>query len=100
MDTFFDYKRRKVYSGIATRPSYSEDGCASFTFRKYSFIVVRHTRGPLLLSPHPRRCERLSKVEFGFGVRELLEPFDLWDPVFVGNDFADEDRFAIHLNPD
>jgi hypothetical protein len=54
---------------------------------------------PLLILD-PRRCDCLSKVEFGFGVRELLELFDLQAPVFVGHDVCDEDRFADPLNPD
>ena len=53
-----------------------------------------------LLFPNPRRCDRLSEIEIGFGVRELLEPFDLQAPVFVGDDIYDEDRFAVPLNPD
>ena len=48
-------------------------------------------RALLLLSPHPCRRDRLSKVEFGFGVRELLGICDLQAPVFVGNDVDDED---------
>jgi hypothetical protein len=51
----------------------------------------------LLLSS--RRCERLNIVEFGFGVRELLELFELQAPVFVGDDVYDEDRFAEIINP-
>jgi hypothetical protein len=50
------------------------------------------TRRALLIpSPHPCRRDRLSKVEFGFGVRELLRICDLQAPVFVGNDVDDED---------
>jgi hypothetical protein len=51
------------------------------------------TRGALLLLSR----DRLMKVEIGFGVRELLDLFDLQAPVFVGNDVCDDDQFAVHL---
>ena len=54
---------------------------------------------PLLLFS-PCRRDRFNKVEFGFGVRELLDLFDLQAPVFVSNDVCDEDRFMVHLDPD
>jgi hypothetical protein len=63
-------------------------------------LRCRQTHGghyPLLA---PRRRDRLNKVEFGFGVREFLELFDLQASIFVGNDVCDEDRFAGTFNPD
>jgi hypothetical protein len=55
------------------------------------------TRTTLLLLG---RRDRLIKVEIGFGVCELLHPFDFQAPVLIGNDIYDEDRFAVHLNSD
>jgi hypothetical protein len=57
------------------------------------------TRRTLLLLS-TRRRERLSEVEFRFGIRELLRPFDLQAPAFVGSDVCNEDRFSGTLNPD
>ena len=71
---------------------------------------VLHSKHTASLSPDARRkllplnpCRhrhRLNKVEFGFGVRELFELFDLQAPVFVGNEVCDEERFADTLNPE
>jgi hypothetical protein len=64
-------------------------------------LRCRQTRRTLTLLSSCHRCRhRLIKVEFGFGVREVLELFDLQVPVFVGNEAYGEDRFAGTLNPD
>ena len=47
----------------------------------------------------PRHRDRLDEVEFGFGVRELLDLFGLQAPIFIGNDVYDEHRFTGSLNP-
>ena len=60
---------------------------------KYTAPLLLDTRRTLLpLSS--RRRDRLNKVEFSFGVRELLDLFDLQAPIFVGDDVYDVDRLA------
>ena len=54
----------------------------------------------ILLLLSLRRRDRSNKVEFGFGVCELLGVFDPQVPVFVRNDVQGEDRFAVPLNSD
>jgi hypothetical protein len=66
---------------------------------EHTASLSSNTRRTLSLLSTCRR-DRLGKVEFGFGVRELLDPFELQAPVFIGNDVSDEDRFADPLNPD
>ena len=91
--SFYIYpKRRQMCSSIAIRPGYSADGCTNFT------LGIDTRRILLLLSL--RRRDRPNKVEFGFGVCELLGVFDLQVPVFVGYDVQGEDRFAVPLNSD
>jgi hypothetical protein len=58
-----------------------------FCFRTYNFAV--DTRMTLLLLSSCRR-NRLNKVEFRFGVREVLNLFYLQAPIFVGNDVCDD----------
>jgi hypothetical protein len=60
-------------------------------------LLRSDTRRALLT--RSRRCDRLNVVEFGFGIREVLELFELQAPVFVGDDVYDEHRFTVILNP-
>jgi hypothetical protein len=92
------YKRPQVYSRVAIRSGYSADGCLTFG-SEHTASLSSDTRMTLLLLSCRRR-DRLNIVEFGFGVRELLILFYLQAPVFVGNDVYDDDRLAVHLNPD
>ena len=68
-------------------------------YSKYTAPLLLDTRRTLLPLSFRRR-DRLNKVEFSFGVRELLDLFDLQAPIFVGDDIRDEYRFADSLNPE
>ena len=65
-----------------------------FYIQNIHFRCRQTYEGQLLLLSR----EHLIKVIFGFGVREVLEPFDLQAPIFVGSDVCDEDRFAGYLD--
>jgi hypothetical protein len=75
---------RRVYSGIAIRPVTRQADPQVLRSENTASLSSDARRTLLLLSPRCR--DRLSKVEFEFGVRELLDSFNLQAPVLVGND--------------
>jgi hypothetical protein len=92
----FFWHCRQMYSRIAIRPTNAQ----ALRSERTAFLSSDTRRTLPLLLFSPCRRDRFNKIEFGFGVRELLDLFDLQAPIFVGNDVCDEDRFVVHLDPD